>query len=150
MRPDREVYLYMTPCPQTVQRDATLATARSAMQRFGIRHLPVLDGTVLVGLLSDAELAVAERLGDPFAVVVADAMSWDPYLTLPTTPLVEVADRMSKAKLPAAIIVDRGNVVGVFTAIDALRALADERRRPADFGADVLRDGGPTHRRAQP
>lgn len=150
MRPDREVYLCMTPCPQTVQHDATLATARSAMQRFGVHHLPVLDGADLVGILSDAELAVAERLGDPFAAVVADAMSSDLYLTLPTTPLVQVADEMSKAKRTAAIIVDRGNVVGVFTAIDALRALADERPCPPDVGVSVFYAASLPTRRVQP
>ncbi|MCL2723809.1 MAG: CBS domain-containing protein [Polyangiaceae bacterium] len=120
-----EVYRYMTPSPQTIQRDAVLADARASMQRYGVRHLPVLDGPDLVGILYERELAVAERIADPSKVVVGDVMSPDPFLALPSTPLAEVAAEMVRCRFGAAVIVDRGNVVGVFTAVDALRALAE-------------------------
>jgi CBS domain-containing protein len=82
---------------------------------------------VLVGLLSDRDLAVAEKLGDPFQRPVGEVMSHDPYLAVPSTPLAEVADEMSKRRFGVVIVVDSGNVVGVFTAIDALRAIGEVR-----------------------
>lgn len=127
IRDGAQIYRYMTPSPQTIQRDATLAIAREAMSRYGIRHLPVLDGHDLVGILSDRELAVAEKLGDVFALAVGEVMTTDPFVTLPETPVVEVAGQMAAHRYGAAIVVDRGNVVGVFTAIDALRAVARDR-----------------------
>lgn len=127
MKQGAQVYRYMTPCPQTVGRDAPLAVAREQMSRFGIRHLPVLDDGDLVGILSDRELAMAERIGkDDPGLRVGDVMTPDPYIALPSTPLAEVADEMAHHRYGAAIIVDRGNVVGVFTAIDALRVLAED------------------------
>lgn len=120
-----EVYRYMTPCPQTIQREATLASARAVMIRYAVRHLPVLDGPDLVGILSERDLAVAERLGDPLETVVAEAMSPDPCIALPMTPLAEVAETMLRHKHGAVLIVDRGSVVGVFTAVDALRAVVE-------------------------
>ena len=122
-----QVYRFMTPSPQTIQRDATLAAARECMSRFGIRHLPVLDGHDLVGILSDRDLAVAEKLSDVFRVPVGEIMSLDPYVALPSTPLVEVASQMAAHRYGAVVVVDRGNVVGVFTAMDALRAIAADR-----------------------
>lgn len=119
-----QVYRFMTPAPQTIQRDATLAQAREELSRYAIRHLPVLDGHDLVGLLSDRDLTVAEKLADVFGVTVGEIMTPDPYIALPTTPLAEVASQMASHRYGAVIIVDRGNVVGVFTATDALRALA--------------------------
>jgi acetoin utilization protein AcuB len=121
------VYRYMTPCPQTIDRDAPVAKARELMSRHAIRHLPVLDGGDLVGVLSDRDVAVAERLGDPFATAVGEIMSTEPYFALPSSPVAEVADQMAKHRYGAAVIIDRGNVIGVFTAVDALRAMASER-----------------------
>lgn len=119
-----QVYRYMTPCPQTIQRDAPLAAARETLSRYGIRHLPVLDGHDLVGILSDRDLTVAEKLSDVFRVTVGEIMSVDPYVAVPSTPLVDVAAQMAVHRYGAVVVVDRGNVVGVFTAVDALRAIA--------------------------
>jgi acetoin utilization protein AcuB len=127
VKPDSQVYRYMTPCPHTIHRDATLETARELMAKYQIRHLPVLDGGVLVGILSDRDLSVGERVGNPKVATVEDVMSGEPYLAVPSTLLSEVASEMAHRKFGAAIIVDRGNVVGVFTAIDALRAIAEDR-----------------------
>jgi acetoin utilization protein AcuB len=126
-----EVYRYMTPCPHTIQRDAPIAKARELMTRFSIRHLPVLDSGDLVGVLSERDIVVAEKLGDPFRATVDQAMTPDPYFALPSTPLGEVAREMARRRYGAAVIIDRGNVIGVFTAVDALRALADDASAPA-------------------
>lgn len=129
MKPGAQVYRYMTPCPHTISRDATLAQARERMKTFRIRHLPVLDEGDLVGMVSERDLALAERFGDPKRMKVEDAMTVDPFVTVPSATLAEVADAMAQRKLGAAVIIDRGNVVGVFTAVDALRAIAEDRGR---------------------
>jgi acetoin utilization protein AcuB len=130
MKEGAQVYRYMTPCPQTIQRDATLVAARDHMQRYGIRHLPVLDGPDLVGILTDRDLAVAERVGDPARLTAGDVMTAEPYVVVPSTLLSEVADTMARQRYGAAVVIDRGNVVGVFTTVDALRAIGEDRGRP--------------------
>jgi CBS domain-containing protein len=59
-------------------------------------------------------------------VPVEDAMTDAVYGVAPETPLEEVAATMAAHKYGAALVLgERGRVVGVFTTVDALHALAD-------------------------
>jgi acetoin utilization protein AcuB len=122
-----QVYKYMTPSPHSIGRDQPLARAHELMRKHRIRHLPVLDGGVFVGLVSQRDLHFIETLRDvdPEAVLVEEAMSPDPYFVAPDTPLREAALQMAEHKYGAAVVVEGTTVVGVFTAVDALRALVD-------------------------
>ena len=55
---------------------------------------------------------------------VETAMTADPYIVTPDTDLAEVAREMAARRCGSAIVVDRSSVVGVFTTVDALLALA--------------------------
>lgn len=116
----------MTVSPVVVGIGDTLADAHRLMRARGIRHLPVLDAGRLVGVLSQRDLYLAESLRgvDPETDTVREAMSGDPYTVPPGAPLEEVAAAMAERKVGSAIVVDRGAVIGVFTTVDALRALA--------------------------
>jgi CBS domain-containing protein len=116
---------YMTSEPATADRGLLLADAQQRMAIDNIRHLVVLDEGRMVGLLSTRDVAVALGLpgADPKKLTVADAMSSDPYACGATTPIAEVALTMEQHRYGCAIIVDRDEVLGVFTTTDALRAL---------------------------
>jgi acetoin utilization protein AcuB len=133
MKPDDEVYRWMTPSPHTVPSTATMFDALVIMRRHGIRHLPVVDEGDLVGIVSERDLAFAERFFEGREASVASMMTRDPYVAVPSALLSEVCAAMAHAKYGSAIIVDRGNVVGVFTAIDALRAIAATHPREASL-----------------
>ena len=117
----------MTPLPHTVGRDQTLASAHHIMNEHRIRHLPVLAGGHLVGIVSDRDLKFIEALKDvdPERVTIEEAMSQEPYTVPPETPLGDVVRTMATERYGAALVVEHGKVVGIFTAIDALRLLAD-------------------------
>jgi len=121
------VSVYMTPHPHSIGRDQKLSTAHELMQKHGIRHLPVLDGGRIVGLVSLRDLHLIETLPDvsPTEITVEEAMSSDPYTVPPTMPLAELASEMAAHKYGAAVVVEHNKVVGVFTTVDALRALAE-------------------------
>ena len=121
------VYKWMTPSPFTVTRDDLLSTADALFKKHGIRHLPVLDGGVLVGMLSERDMQVAQLFAGTREMKVDIVMSTEPYLVDPMTSLTEVAQEMGKRRQGVAVVVERGNVVGVFTSVDALRAVAAER-----------------------
>lgn len=125
-----KVYKYMTPSPHSIGRKQTLATAHRMMRDHKIRHLPVLDAGVLVGLVSERDLTFLETLRDvePSTAMVEEAMSPEPYFVNVDTPVREVALAMIEHKYGSAIVVDHGNVVGIFTTIDALRAYVDLER----------------------
>lgn len=119
---------YMTPSPHTIGADQTLTVASELMRKHKIRHLPVLRGGSVVGILSQRDVALICGLPqvDPNEVPVEDAMSEQLYSVSPDTPLDEVAATMAAHKYGAALVLgERDRVVGVFTTIDALHALAD-------------------------
>lgn len=127
----------MTPSPHSIGRDRLLSEAHALMREHRIRHLPVLQGGKLIGLVSQRDLHLIETLRDvdPEKVTVEEAMSQEPYAVRPDASLEKVAAEMWAKKLGSAIVVEERSVVGVFTTIDALGALvtllAKGRRRPA-------------------
>jgi acetoin utilization protein AcuB len=117
---------HMTPAPHTISARRSLADAHALMRSQHLRHLPVLDGGKIVGVVSQRDLALVESLPDVSAaeVPVEDAMSTDLYTISPDAPLSLAATEMADRKLGSAIVVEHGAVVGMFTAVDACRALA--------------------------
>ncbi len=122
---------FMTAAPHTIGTDQTLTTAHALMRDHKIRHLPVLSDGKLVGVVTARDLQMIEGLPgvDPDEVTVEDAMSSDPYAVAPDTSLEWVAAEMAVHKYGSAVVIDRGQVVGVFTTVDALRALGELLRR---------------------
>ncbi len=127
---------YMAHHPHTIGREQTVAKAHEVMRKYGIRHLPVLDGGRIVGLVSERDLFVVEGLRDVDAahVTVEEAMSQDPYVVPPTKPLGEVVREMAAHKYGSVIVAKDSAIIGVFTTVDALKALSDtqtwEARHP--------------------
>lgn len=118
---------YMTPLPYSIGVDQPLTLARQVMHKHRIRHLPVLHGARLVGVLSERDLALIETLRDvdPAKVQVEEAMTADPYSATTSTPLASVVREMADNKYGCAVVMQDNAVIGVFTTTDACRALAD-------------------------
>lgn len=116
---------FMTSSVHTIGTDQSLARAHEMMNKYRIRHLPVLDGGELVGIVSQRDLYFVETLGDtaPADIRVEEAMTTDVFVTSREARLVDVVGTMIKRKLGCAIVTRAGNVVGVFSAIDGLKAL---------------------------
>jgi acetoin utilization protein AcuB len=128
---------FMTPAPHTIGADQTLTTAHALMRKHQIRHLPVLRESRLVGLLSQRDLLFIENLPgvEPDTVLVEEAMSEEPFAIAPDTSLEWVAMKMGEHKYGSTVVLDHGRVVGVFTTVDALKALqgllrSERQRRP--------------------
>lgn len=115
----------MTPAPHTIGLAQTLATAHRLMREANIRHLPVLEGGKLVGLLSERDLDFIEtrRDVDPETVSVEQAMSQAVCSVGPKDTLRGVAQKMADNKYGSVVVQEHGHVLGVFTTVDALRAL---------------------------
>jgi acetoin utilization protein AcuB len=96
------------------------------MRERRIRHLPVLDGGKLVGLISQRDLYFVETLKDaePERVEVGEAMTQEVYCVAPYEPVDDVAEKMAERRYGCALIVGDGHLRGIFTTSDALRTLA--------------------------
>jgi acetoin utilization protein AcuB len=118
----------MTKMPKCIDLDADLVKALEIMQENDIRHLPVMDGSELEGVVSERDLSVIESLlpEEWQQISVAEAMTPGPYAVSPETPLAEVAKHMARQKLGCAVVTGaHGEVIGLFTTTDALHVLAD-------------------------
>ncbi len=117
----------MTKTPHLIGAEQSLKVAHEVMRKHDIRHLPVLHGGKLIGLLSLRDLHLVETLPnvDPELVRVEEAMTQDVYAVEPKTPLKQVVSEMAARKLGSAVVVEGSKVVGVFTTVDALDLLAE-------------------------
>ncbi len=117
---------YMTVLPHSIGFDQPIEKAEHMMKEYKVRHLPVLNGGHLVGILSerDIQLLLSFPDVDEKKVTVEDAYTADPYKTSPEAPLDQVCKEMATHKYGCALVVDNNKLVGIFTWVDALNAMA--------------------------
>ena len=120
------------------EEDNLLDVARD-MGRYRFRHLPVVDGTRLVGIVSHRDLlrctvsrlelgpglgARDEHLKEQ--TFVARVMTRGPSTVHPETPLADAARTMVNGRFGCLPVVDAGGArVGILTEHDLLRVAAD-------------------------
>jgi acetoin utilization protein AcuB len=125
-KPIPTIQKYMTTCPETIAPETTLAAATRIMSERKFRHLPVVRDGDLVGMVSDRDLKLAASFHeiDMAIMPVADLMVADVFSCDPEARLDEVCATMAANKVGSAVILQNGKVVGIFTTVDALHALA--------------------------
>jgi CBS domain-containing protein len=128
----------MSRNPFAVQVTETIGKVMAMLREADIRHLPVLEGDTLVGIISDRDIRSYELpalldLDDPsrgrslLKTRVGDIMSSDVVTVNPETDVGEVIDLMIEQKIGAVPVVDPDSteLVGIVSYIDALRAARD-------------------------
>ena len=126
-KPIPSIQKHMTTSPHSIGVDQPLSRAHTFMREHRIRHLPVLTGGKLVGMLTDRDLHLVETLKDvdPQKVTVEEAMSTVVYAITPETPLDVVVSTMAEHKYGSAVVMHNEKVVGIFTTVDVCRTLAE-------------------------
>ena len=121
------VQKFMTYVPKTIGFDQSIAKASELMRKLHLRHLPVLKAGKLVGIITDRDINMVLSFKDVDAnsMTVDEAYTPDPYFTTPTALLNEVVAEIAEKKYGCALVVDNGNLVGIFTEIDAYKALSE-------------------------
>jgi acetoin utilization protein AcuB len=113
--------------PITIKETTTLDQAYDLMRRQGIRHLPVLAGSDVVGVVTDRDLRLAtSRLAEhPFApdARIAEVMSHPVHTAHPRDPIETAARTMRELKIGCLPVVDGEALIGIVTVIDILDAL---------------------------
>ena len=113
-----------------VAPETTAAEALALCRMNRIRHLPVLEGERLVGVISDRDLrAATPALGDSVRaealdrIRVADEMAREVMTAHPEDPIEDAAMAMYERKFGCLPVVDGEDLVGMLTTSDVMRAL---------------------------
>jgi acetoin utilization protein AcuB len=127
MRKTTPVADYMSRLPEEIDRREPLAAVLRRMRAHAIRHMPVLDGPRIFGILSEHDALEAWRRhgATAGATAVGDVCTREPLVVAPTDPVCAVAQRMVTRGVTSALVADGGVLVGIFTGVDALRILAE-------------------------
>lgn len=110
----------------TVSPGTTVAEALDEIRAHNIRHLPVLEGTRLVGIVTDRDLRLV--LGpDPESMktLIAEVMTAAPVVVAPDTPIESAAALLAEHRIGCLPVVEDGETVGILTESDLLRAFVD-------------------------
>lgn len=125
----------MTPNPVTLSPQASVAEAWDLMRELEIRHVPVVAGGAVVGMLSDRDLArldmtrmLALKETDApreLATPIVKLMNPDVIFAEPETGLREIVELFLEHKVGALPVVRPHSyeIVGIVSYIDVLRAL---------------------------
>ncbi len=118
---------YMTTTPVSIEAKESMDAAAALMDKQKIRHLPVMNKGEVVGLVSDRDLKMASGIEgvDPSSVPVIDVCQENVYKVEPNNLLSDVASTMAQKHYGSALVMQNGKLVGIFTTVDACRALHD-------------------------
>lgn len=130
----------MTPDPIALRTDRTVREAIETLEKHAIRHLPIVEGGKLVGILSDRSVA-------PWRQTLFEAESWHDVdleallldtkvgdiierhviFVHPDTPVAEAIDRMLDFYIGALPVLDPDNqtLVGIVSYVDLLRLMRE-------------------------
>ncbi len=133
MAGDIPIKKFMTLVPKTIGYDQTLGQASDYMRKLHLHHLPVSKAGKLIGVVSerDINLALYFRSERAFEMTVAEALTDKPFFARADMSVQDVASQMVKERYTCALVMEQGRLVGIFTSIDALRALAESFRNYA-------------------
>jgi CBS domain-containing protein/ribosome-associated translation inhibitor RaiA len=121
-----QIHEVMTTSVVTIGPAETAGAAWTRMRRRGIRHLVVMDGGQVVGVLSERDLG--GRLGTRLRRnrTVRDLMSPRVEAADPEMTLADAADVMRARLIGSLPVMDDQDLVGIVTATDVFEALGRE------------------------
>ncbi len=119
----------MTPSPSSIASDSTLSQAKALMERLQVNHLPVLEKGVVESVMSDRDIKrftlPAHVISQDEELLVSDISPPGAFLADIDDPLDRVLDCMLEHHLGVVIVLDQGELAGIFTETDACRILAE-------------------------
>lgn len=117
----------MHPDPVSIAPGTTIEDAHAAMRERGIRHLPVVEGGAVVGVVTDRDLRLAtSRLAahpHPPGTPVSAVMAQPVHTAHPLDPIEAAARVMRELRIGCLPVLDGGALVGIVTGVDILDAL---------------------------
>lgn len=121
----------------TISAGESLSTVEDIMRLGRVRHMPVVSGGKLVGVVSERDLlrsslsSLSSHRNDVrkaflFGVEIGRVMSQPPIVIDPHATIKQAACTMAEAKIGCLPVVDGEELVGIVTETDVLRWVAGD------------------------
>jgi acetoin utilization protein AcuB len=125
---------FMTTPAASIEADSRLLDAALAMRRSGFRHLPIVRGEKLVGIITDRDINryAPSLLGnisqEEYNAIFENTplervMTKEPLFATPEMPIGKVVAILHNRKLGCLPVVEGERLVGIVTTTDLLRVL---------------------------
>ena len=126
----------MTENPVTATELMSVAEALGLLYELDVRHLPVVRGSELVGIVSDRDLRVFTSPSEDDAIDamenaagsnIGNFMNSSPVRVDPETNIREIVDLMLMHRVGAVPVsdADTGDLLGIVSYVDLLRVLQE-------------------------
>ena len=120
----------------TATPDMTLADVQSLMRNHHVRHIPVVSGKRLVGIITDRDVREAppspattltrgEIAYQMATTPIKQCMTKDVVWIEPDVDMVRATRLLLQQQCGCLPVVDNGTLVGIITEMDCLRAFLD-------------------------
>ena len=109
----------------TLSPTESLYDAERLFKKHQIRHIPVVEGDKLIGIVSySGEEEVTSVVYDMYTI--PQIMAKTPLTVSADTSIKEVAEILSKQSFHSIPVVEKGKLVGLVTTTDLIRYLLEQ------------------------
>lgn len=105
----------------TATPDTPVGAARRLLREARVRHLPVLDRDLLVGIVSDRDL----REAPSETVPLGEIMSRPVFVLSPDTPIRRAARLFRERRFGAMPVLEGRELVGIVSVVDVVGVLGE-------------------------
>lgn len=127
----------MTENPATAPVTATVSEVVAQLYELDVRHIPIVDGSRLVGIISDRDVRAIvvttfdedelEELRKKLDTPISELMAANLVTVTAETDVSEAIDLMLDQRIGAIPVVtpDNGDLAGIVSYVDILKGLQD-------------------------
>ena len=121
----------------SVNKTQSLREVKSLLENEGIRHVPVVSGNELIGIISKTDItklsfgSIFENQGNSDEAVldmlsIEQLMTAHPKSISSDTPIRDVAEILVNEDFHSLPVVDEGKIVGIVTSTDILKYMLEQ------------------------
>lgn len=115
----------MTPDPMTLLPTGTVGEAYRLMTERGFRHVPIVEGELLLGVISMTDVGhLGAGVPEILAKSLHEVMSKQLVTVKKSESIAAAATMMASKKINCLLVVEHGGLIGIVTTYDLLDALA--------------------------
>lgn len=109
----------------TIGKDAGIRDALMVMKKHSVRHLPVVENDLFIGLVTSGDLKQVILASMLENIKVSDVMLPNPFTITRDTPLEKAAMIIFEKNIGCLPVVEDGRIVGIITVKDILKAFIE-------------------------